>query len=52
MAILKSIVTLIYRELLALGRKIDIFKLIYTDIKSYVPYCSVEPPHKELFPLL
>jgi hypothetical protein len=29
MAILKSIVTLIYRELLALGRKIDIFKLIY-----------------------
>ena len=32
MAILKSIVTLIYRELLALGRKINIFKLIYTDI--------------------
>jgi hypothetical protein len=29
MAIWKSIVTLIYRELLALGRKIDIFKLIY-----------------------
>jgi hypothetical protein len=27
LAILKSIVTLIYRELLALGRKIDIFKL-------------------------
>jgi hypothetical protein len=29
MAIWKSIVTLIYRELLALGRKIDIFKPIY-----------------------
>ena len=29
MAIWKSIVTLIYRELLALGRKIDIFKHIY-----------------------
>ena len=29
MAIWKSIVTLIYRELLALGRKIDIFNLIY-----------------------
>jgi predicted transglutaminase-like protease len=29
MAIWKSIVTLIYRELLALDRKIDIFKLIY-----------------------
>jgi hypothetical protein len=29
MAIWKSIVILIYRELLALGRKIDIFKLIY-----------------------
>jgi hypothetical protein len=33
MAIWKSIVTLIYRELLALGRKMDIFKLIY----SYLP---------------
>ena len=31
MAIWKSIVTLIYRELLALGRKIDILNL-YTDI--------------------
>jgi hypothetical protein len=29
MAIWKLIVILIYRELLALGRKIDIFKLIY-----------------------
>jgi hypothetical protein len=29
LAIWKSIVTLIHRELLALGRKIDIFKLIY-----------------------
>jgi hypothetical protein len=28
MAILKSIVTLIYRELLALGKKIDLFMLI------------------------
>jgi hypothetical protein len=29
MAIWKSIVALIYRELLVLGRKINIFKLIY-----------------------
>jgi hypothetical protein len=29
LCIWKSIVTLIYRELLALGRKIDIIKLIY-----------------------
>jgi hypothetical protein len=29
MAIWRSIVTLIYRELLALGRKIDILKYIY-----------------------
>jgi hypothetical protein len=28
----KSIVTLIYRELLVLGRKIDIFKLIYRSL--------------------
>jgi hypothetical protein len=61
----KSIVTLIYRELPALGRKIDIFKLTYRcvipphtglcpllkyypHINSYVPYCSVKPPQKEL----
>jgi hypothetical protein len=44
MAILKSIVTLIYRELLALGRKIDIFKLIYRYLLacsgSKFSYCS------------
>jgi hypothetical protein len=35
MAIWKSIVTLIYRELLALGRKIDIFKLIYIYLLAF-----------------
>ena len=25
---------------------------LFLHIKSYVPYCSVKPPHKELFPLL
>jgi hypothetical protein len=35
MAILKSIVTLIYRVLLALGRKIDIFKLIYRYLLAF-----------------
>jgi hypothetical protein len=25
---------------------------IISHIKSYVPYCSIKPPHKELFPLL
>jgi hypothetical protein len=35
MAIWKSIVTLIYRELLALGRKIDIFKLIYRYLLAF-----------------
>jgi hypothetical protein len=24
----------------------------YPHMNSYVPYCSVKPPHKELFPLL
>jgi hypothetical protein len=66
MAIWKSIVTLIYRELPALGRKIDIFKLIYRyllafptavlnlHIKSYpCTYRAVTySPHKELCPLL
>ena len=31
----KSIVTLIYIELLALGRKIDIFKLIYRYLLAF-----------------
>jgi hypothetical protein len=31
----KSIVILIYRELLALGRKIDIFKLIYRYLLAF-----------------
>jgi hypothetical protein len=35
MAIWKSIVTLIYRELLALCRKIDIFKLIYRYLLAF-----------------
>jgi hypothetical protein len=35
MAIWKSIVTLICRELLALGRKIDIFKLIYRYLLAF-----------------
>ena len=35
MAIWKSIVTLIYRELLALGGKIDIFKLIYRYLLAF-----------------
>jgi hypothetical protein len=35
MAIWKSIVTFIYRELLALGRKIDIFKLIYRYLLAF-----------------
>ena len=35
MAILKSIVTLIYRELLALGRKIDIFNLKYRYLLAF-----------------
>jgi hypothetical protein len=35
MAIWKSIVTLIYRELLALGRKIDILKLIYRYLLAF-----------------
>jgi hypothetical protein len=35
MAIWKSIVTLIYRELLALGRKTDIFKLIYRYLLAF-----------------
>jgi hypothetical protein len=35
MAILKSIVTLIYRELLVLGRKIYIFKLIYRYLVAF-----------------
>jgi hypothetical protein len=35
MAIWKSIATLIYRELLALGRKIDIFKLIYRYLLAF-----------------
>jgi hypothetical protein len=35
MAIWKSIVILIYRELLALGRKIDIFKLIYRYLLAF-----------------
>ena len=50
MAIWKSIVILIYIELLALGRKIDIFKLIYRNLAgkyilkpcsgSKFPHCS------------
>ena len=32
MAIWKSIVTFIYRELLGFGRKIDIFKLLYRSL--------------------
>jgi hypothetical protein len=35
MAIWKSIVTLIYRELLALDRQIDIFKLIYRYLLAF-----------------
>jgi hypothetical protein len=35
MAIWKSIVILIYRELLALGRKIDILKLIYRYLLAF-----------------
>jgi hypothetical protein len=35
MAIWKSIVTLIYRELFALGRKVDIFKLIYRYLLAF-----------------
>jgi len=35
MVIWKAIVTLIYRELLALGRKIDIFKLIYRYLLAF-----------------
>jgi hypothetical protein len=35
MAIWKSIITRIYRELLALGRKIDIFKLIYRYLLAF-----------------
>ena len=35
MAIWKSIVTLINRELFALGRKIDIFKLIYRYLLAF-----------------
>jgi hypothetical protein len=35
MAICKSIVTLIYGELLALGRKIDIFNLIYRYLLAF-----------------
>jgi hypothetical protein len=35
MAIWKSIVILIYRELFALGRKIDIFKLIYRYLLAF-----------------
>jgi hypothetical protein len=35
MVIWKSIVTPIYRELLALGRKIDIFKLIYRYLLAF-----------------
>jgi hypothetical protein len=35
MVIWKSIVTLIYRELHALGRKIDIFKLIYRYLLAF-----------------
>jgi hypothetical protein len=35
MVIWKSTVTLIYRELLALGRKIDIFKLIYRYLLAF-----------------
>jgi hypothetical protein len=35
MAIWKSIVTPIYRELHALGRKIDIFKLIYRYLLAF-----------------
>jgi hypothetical protein len=35
MAIWKSIVTLICRELLALDRKIDIFKLIYRYLLAF-----------------
>jgi hypothetical protein len=35
MAIWKSIVTLIYRELLPLGRKIDIFKQIYRYVLAF-----------------
>jgi hypothetical protein len=35
MVIWKSIVTLIYRELLALGGKIDIFKLIYRYLLAF-----------------
>jgi hypothetical protein len=38
MAIWKSIVTLIYRELLALGRKLDIFKLIYRYLLAFGRY--------------
>jgi hypothetical protein len=35
MAIWKSIVTLIYRDLLALGRNIDIFKLKYRYVLAF-----------------
>jgi hypothetical protein len=35
MAIWKSIVTLIYRELPAFGRKIDIFKFIYRYLLAF-----------------
>jgi hypothetical protein len=35
MGIWKSIATLIYRELVALGRKIDIFKLIYRYLLAF-----------------
>jgi hypothetical protein len=35
MAIWKSIATLIYRELLALGRKINIFNLIYRYLLAF-----------------
>jgi hypothetical protein len=40
MAILKSIVTLICRELLALDRNIDIFNLIYRYVLAFPTYIS------------
>jgi hypothetical protein len=43
MAIWKSIVTLIYRELLPLGRKIDIFKLIYRYVLAFGRYYILKP---------
>ena len=36
MAIWKLIITLIYRELLALGSKMDLFKLIYRYLLAFV----------------